>query len=252
MKEKVAIITGATSMISRACAQVFAEEGMKLMLVGRSKTKLEELANELKCPVEIHVMDVTSEMDVKKMIRKTISTFKKIDALIQNVAIYPWKRIEELTLEEWQETLNINLSSAFLTTQAAFSEMKQYKAGKFVFMSSISGEVIGLPHMSAYAASKAGLNGFMRSAALEFSKYNINVNSISPGKIYDEQTLSKEECEKKLRSIPLQRFVKPRDIAEMALFLISEKARNITGQNYIVDGGQTILGEEAHIKPEYL
>ncbi len=114
-------------------------------------------------------------------------------------------------------------------------------------MSSTAGENLGLPHMAAYSASKAGLNGFMRTAAVEFSKYNINVNSISPGKIYDENILTQDECRKKLRPIPLQRFIKPMDVAHMALFLASEKANNITGQNFIIDGGQSILGEEAHI-----
>lgn len=101
--------------------------------------------------------------------------------------------------------------------------------------------------MFAYAVSKAGLNGFMRTAAVGFSKYNINVNSVSPGKIYDEKTLTQEECREKLRPIPLRRFVKPVDVAQMALFLVSEKADNITGQNFVIDGGQSILGEESHI-----
>lgn len=250
MKDKVAIITGATSMIGRACARLFAEQGMKLMLVGRSMDKLEEMASDLSGLVEINAIDSRSETEIKAMVQRTISLFHHIDAVVQNVAIYPWKCIDALTLEEWQQALDINLTSPFLTTQASFSEMKLNRAGKFVFMSSIAGEVIGLPQMGAYATSKAGLNGFMRTAAVEFSKYNINVNSISPGKIYDEQTLTKEECKKKLRPIPLRRFVKPIDVAQMALFLVSEKADNITGQNFIIDGGQSILGEEAHIHPE--
>lgn len=249
MKDKVAIITGATSMIGRACAGLFSEQGMKLFLIGRSLEKLEEIAGDLPGVVEISVLDNLTEMEIKKTIQRTISLFHHIDAVVQNVAIYPWKCIDELTLEDWQQTFDTNLTSSFLVTQACFSEMKQHKKGKFVFMSSIAGENIGLPHMAAYAASKSGLNGFMRTAAIEFSKYNINVNSISPGKIYDEQTLTREESKEKLRSVPLSRFVKPVDVAEMALFLVSEKADNITGQNFIIDGGQSILGEEAHIHP---
>lgn len=247
MKDKVAIITGATSMIGKACAELFSEQGMKLFLIGRSLEKLEKVAADLSGTVEISALDNLSDTEIKKAIQSAITLFHHIDAVIQNVAIYPWKSIDELTLEDWQQTFNTNLTSSFLVTQACFSEMKEHKKGKFVFMSSIAGENIGLPYMSAYAASKAGLNGFMRSAAIEFSKYNINVNSISPGKIYDEQTLTEKESKEKLRSVPLRRFVKPVDVAEMALFLVSEKADNITGQNFIIDGGQSILGEEAHI-----
>jgi 3-oxoacyl-[acyl-carrier protein] reductase len=247
MKDKVVVITGATSMIGRACAQLFSKQEMKLMLVGRSLEKLKEMASNLPGTVEIAAVDSCSEKEIKAMLQRTISLLGHIDAVIQNVAIYPWKCIEELTLEEWQKTLNTNLTSAFLTTQGAFNEMKHKKRGKFVLMSSIAGESMGLPHMAAYSASKSGLNGFMRTAAIEFSKHNINVNSISPGKMYDEQDLTKEEVKEKLRPVPLQRFIKPIDVAQMALFLISEKANNITGQNFIVDGGQSILGEESHI-----
>ncbi len=251
MKDQVAIITGATSMIGRACAQLFAQAGMKLMLVGRSATKLEELAGQLPGVVEISPMETLSEAEIRDMVNKTTASFNRIDAVIQNTAIYPWKRLDELSLEEWQQTLAINLTSSFLITQACFSEMKHRKSGSFIFMSSLAGEKIGLPYMGAYAASKAGLNGLMRTAALEFSKYHINVNSISPGKMYDETTLSREERENKLKSIPLRQFIPPVDVAEMALFLISEKATNVTGQNFVIDGGQSILGEDTHISPDY-
>ncbi len=248
MKDKVAILTGATSMIGRACARLFSEHGMTLMLVGRSLEKLEKIASDLPGIVEIYALSSLSENEIKTMVLKTMSLFGHIDAVVQNVAIYPWKCIDELAFDDWQETLNTNLTSAFLVTKASFSQMKRHRNGKFVFLSSIAGETIGLPHMAAYAASKAGLNGFMRTAAIEFSRYNMNVNSISPGKVYDEQTLTKEEVNEKLLSVPLRRFVKPVDVAEMALFLVSEKANNITGQNFIIDGGQSVLAEEAHIR----
>ena len=98
--------------------------------------------------------------------------------------------------------------------------------------------------MSAYATSKAGLKGFMRALSLELAPFNINVNSISPGKTFDPSTLSQEEIEKKTASIPLRRFIEPVDIACLAKFLISDQAKNITGQDFIVDGGQSILGDK--------
>lgn len=122
-----------------------------------------------------------------------------------------------------------------------FLPMQEKRQGKIIYISSLAGEIKGLPHMSAYSATKAGLNGFMRTCALELAPFNINVNSISPGKVYDHTTLTKEQVTEKLETVPLKRFIDPLDIAHMVEFLISEKAQNITGQNFIVDGGQSII-----------
>lgn len=240
MKDNVVLILGATSMIGDACARLFSQYGMKLMLVAKDENKLRKLAHELNENVEFCIADLSSSDQINLIVNKTLKSFNRIDTVIHNVAIYPWKKIDELSLAEWNNTLNINLTSAFLATQSVFSVMKKQRVGNIIFMSSIAGEKIGLPDMSAYSASKAGLNGFMRTAALEFAPYNVNVNSISPGRMYDASTLTQNELEKKLAPIPLQRFIKPSDIANMAMFLLSDKAINITGQNFIIDGGQTI------------
>lgn len=248
IKDKVTLIVGATSMIGQACAHLFAQEGRKLMLAARNEHELNKLAKELPGEVGYCVADICIEESVKSIISKTLKTFHRIDAVILNVAIYPWRQINELDLAEWNQTLNTNLTGPFLITQACFSVMKKQQAGNIIFISSIAGEIIGLPYMAAYAASKAGINGFMRTAALEFAPYNINVNSISPGKVYDPNQLSDDEQKIKIAPIPLQRFIEPQDIANMALFLLSDKAKNITGQNFIIDGGQSIIGENAHIQ----
>jgi len=246
MKDKVVLIAGATSMIGTACAQLFTKHGMKVMLAGRCAHKLDNLAKTLKGRFELCVTDFCLAESVQSMIDQTISSFGRIDAVIYNVAVYPWKSIAELELVDWKETLNTNLTGAFLTTKSCSEIMRKQRGGKIVFISSSAGEIVGLPNMSAYAASKAGMNGLMRTAAIEFAPYNINVNSISPGKVYDPQTMNEEERRLKLSPVPLKRFIDPMDIAEMALFLISDKAKNITGQNFIIDGGQSILGEDAH------
>lgn len=248
MKDKIVLITGVTSMIGKACAHLFSQKGMKLILVGRSANKLENLAKDLTGHFELCVTDMCSEAAVQSMIEKTMASFHRIDAVIHNVAIYPWKSIAELTLSEWQKTMDTNLTGAFLTTKACAQIMQKQQTGKFIFISSIAGETIGLPYMSAYATSKAGMNGFMRTAAIEFAPYNINVNSISPGKIWEAHSLSEEEKRLKLSPVPLKRFVQPIDVAEMALFLLSDKAKNITGQNFIIDGGQSVLGEDDHAR----
>lgn len=246
MRDKVVLITGATSMIGQACAHLFSQKGMKLMLAGRSAPKLENFAKDLTGHVDLCVTDICLEADVQSMVEQTMASFHRIDAVIHNIAVYPWKLINELELLEWKQTLDTNLTGAFLTTKACSRIMQKQRSGKFIFMSSIAGETMGLPYMSAYAASKAGINGFMRTAAIEFAPYNINVNSISSGKMFEAHTLTEEEQRLKLSPLPLKRFIEPIDIAEMALFLLSDKAKNITGQNFIIDGGQSILGEDAH------
>lgn len=247
MKDRVVLIVGATSMIGQACAHLLTEKGMKLMLSAHSVNKLKNLTKTLTGHFEQCVTNICSQGDVESMLERTMSVFHRIDAVIYNAAIYPQKSIHELKLSEWKETIDTNLTGAFLTTKACARVMQKQREGKLIFISSIAGETIGLPYMSAYAASKAALNGFMRTAAVELASYNINVNSISPGKVFDPHTLSPEEKRAKLSPIPLKRFIQPSDIAEMALFLLSDQAKNITGQNFIIDGGQSILGEDAHI-----
>ena len=245
---KVALIMGATSMIGKACAHLYTKNAVKVMLSGRSDLKLKILsADLLTSEISTCVTDVTSAASVQSLIEQTLHSFQSLDALIYNVAVYPWKKLDELTLPEWQEAIDTNLTGAFLATQACIPFMKKQRWGRIIFISSIAGEIIGLPHMSAYATSKAAINGLMRTAAIELASYNITVNSISPGKIYDPESLSPEEIKDKVKPIPLGRFIDPMDIAEMALFLLSERAKNITGQNIIIDGGQSILGEESHV-----
>lgn len=164
----------------------------------------------------------------------------ELDAVIYDTAIYPCKNVETLSISEWQSTLDINLTGAFLLTKMCTPIMKKQTSGKFILISSIAGELIGLANMSAYAASKAGLNGFMRTLAIELAPFNININSVSHGKVYEVSTLSAEKIAQKTNSIPLNRFIEPINIPHMVQFLISEKSKNITGQNIIVDGGQTI------------
>lgn len=120
MKDKVAILTGATSMIGRACARLFSEHGMKIMLVGRSLEKLEKIANDLPGIVEIYSLGSLSENEIKTMVLKTISLFGHIDVVVQNVAIYPWKCIDELTLDDWQGTLETNLTKRIFGYQSFF------------------------------------------------------------------------------------------------------------------------------------
>ncbi len=247
MKEEVIIITGATSMIGNAVARLFDNHHAHLILIGRSTAKLENLANTLNTNVTTYTLDICNTDTVPQIIDEVEQRFQRIDCIIQNTAIYPYKAIESLGLLEWNNTLATTLTGPFLFTKACIKTMKKQQHGKIIFISSIAGETIGLPNMSAYAAAKAGLNGLMRTTAIELAPYNINVNSISPGKIYDSESLTNEEIAEKLQAVPLNRFITPDDIAKMVLFLASDQAKNITGQNIIIDGGQSILAENSHL-----
>lgn len=247
MMKKVVLVIGATSMIGTAVAKLFSGHEIKLMLVGRDHEKLCKLSASLTGETEFCVADVSVPEEIEAMISKTLKVFRRIDAIIINTAIYPWKTIEELGLAEWNQTLAVNLTAPFLLAKASYDSMKSLGSGNIIFISSIAGEQIGLPHMAAYASSKAAINGFMRTAAIEFAPSNIKVNSISPGKVFDSSIMTDAERKVKLAPVPLQRFIEPDDIAKMALFLISEAANSITGQNFIIDGGQSILGENGHL-----
>jgi len=236
---KVILIAGATSMIGQACCYLLAQKDNQLILLGRDDKRLEDLANKFD-GTDIYKLDFALESEITSCIKNIIDKYGRIDAVIYNTAIYPCRNVDALSISEWQSTLDINLTGAFLLTKMCTPIMKKQTSGKFIFISSIAGELMGLANMSAYAASKAGLNGFMRTLAIELAPFNINVNSVSPGKVYDVSTLAAKEIIQKTNSIPLKRFIEPIDIAHMVEFLISEKGKNITGQNIIVDGGQTI------------
>ena len=237
---QVVLIAGATSMIGRACAHVLDDRGYSTILLGRNEEKLQVLSQSLKRKTEYYTVDFSSPESLQKTLDDVIHAHPNIYACIYNIGIYPWHCTENLPLEDWKSALDINLTAAFILTQAIIPLFKQHNKGRLIYMSSIAGETIGLPSMGAYAASKAGLNGLMRTVALELAPFQATANSISPGKVYDAATLTPEEIASKLKTIPLKRFVDPMDIAHMSHFLCSDKASMITGQNIVIDGGQTV------------
>ena len=162
---------------------------------------------------------------------------------MQNAGIYPWTLIEEISAAEWDQVLGVNLRGTFLAARACLAPMKDRQYGRMVFTSSITGPRVSSPGHGHYSASKAGINGFIRAAAVEFAPHGITVNGIEPGNIATEAVRS-ERGEEYLRSmeaaVPLGRLGTPRDVANAALFLASDEAAYITGTTLIVDGGQIL------------
>ncbi len=247
MAKKTIIISGATSMIGQAVSQYLSVNDNQLILIGRTLSKLKHLAKSLSGTAKCYAVDIRQQSDILNVMSEVIHYYKKIDILISNTASYPQSSIEDTSLGDWEHVISTTLTAPFLLSQQCIPVMKRQCAGKIILLSSIAGEVIGLPNMASYAAAKAGLNGFMRSASIELAKYGIQVNAISPGKMYDSAGLSDTKLQEKIAPIPLKRLIRPEDIAEMVCYLASSKADNITGQNFIIDGGQTIVGEQAHL-----
>lgn len=245
LENKVAFITGGASWIGKAVTKLFIEEGAKIFIVGRGEEKLRKTAKEVYevgGTLSYFPADVSDEKAIQSAMAQALDQYGKIDILVQNAGIYPCTLLDKMSLEEWKQVIDINLTGSFIVLKAVAEVLKKQATGRVIFISSIAGEEIGYTGFAHYTASKAGMNGLMRTAALELAKYNITVNSIDPGNIINEEVfpVTPAEMEEMLQSIPLGRTGKPLDVAHLALFLASEESSFITGQNFVIDGGETI------------
>jgi 3-oxoacyl-[acyl-carrier protein] reductase len=245
LANKVAVIIGASKGIGKGIAEVFATHGAKVVLVSRAEKPLIELAEHIRSQggeASIVVADVSSEDDMQKMVAEVLNKYSRIDILIQNAGIYPFSRIENMSSHDWHTVMNTNLNGTFYAVKACLPTMKKQNYGRIVLTSSISGPRVGLPGASHYTASKAGINGFMKTIAIELAKYNITVNAVEPGNIISEgfEELGEDHLKKMTKAIPLGRLGTPEEVAYAHLFLASDEARYITGQSIVVDGGQLL------------
>lgn len=258
---KVAIVTGASRGIGKAIAITLAEAGADITVIARTKKQLEKTAYEIRKTGHKSLaipMDVSQEDQVQSAVYQTVSEFGKIDILSHNagilmlkpVAVIPGARfpgmeegdtdVRAQTLSEWQRVMDVNLTSAFLLTQAVGPYMLKQKKGKIIIMSS-NGAEQGQSLQTAYNTSKAGLCMFVRCLASEWGPYNINVNAIAPGVINTEMVAPFISDPGTLKTIldatPLGRIGEPLDVALLTLFLASDASDYITGQTITIDGG---------------
>jgi len=189
-----------------------------------------------------HVCDVTDWAAVQGLVAKAESLFGGLDVLCANAGIFPQKKIVEMDPADWDHVLATNLKSSFLCVKAAIPAFERRGGGRVVITSSITGPITGYPGWTHYAASKAGQLGFLRTAAMELSRYNVTVNAVMPGNIVTEglEGLGAEYLRQMADSIPLKRLGRVEDIGHAALFLASDEAAYITGQTIVVDGGQVL------------
>lgn len=252
LKGKVAIVHGASRGIGKAIARRFREEGAEVVLTDIDASAGEASAGEL--GAAFIRADVSLLADAEATVDLALSRFGRLDIVVQNAGIYPWQLIEETSPEDWDRVMATNLRGCFLAARTALPAMKQQRSGRLLFTSSITGPHVTSPGHGHYSASKAGINGFIRAAALEFAGYGITVNGVEPGNILTEaiQIHRSPEFIKGMEdAIPLGRLGSPRDVANAFLFLASEDASYITGTTVVVDGGQLLPeGADFRIMPD--
>lgn len=246
LKNKVVVITGARRGMGKADALLFAEKGAKVVVSDISQEDCQKVVDQIekKGGQAIAVKcDVSKKEEVDNLFRKTIEKFDRVDVLVNNAGICEFKPFIDLTEEEWDRTLNINLKGYFLCAQAAAKEMAKQKSGVIVNIASVAmGQLgVGFPNIVHYCASKGGIAAMTEAMALELAPYNIRVNAIAPGMIetpmLDPIKQDPKSIEGILARIPLSRMGKPEEIADLVVFLASDKSSYITGSIVVIDGG---------------
>ncbi len=246
MKGKVAIITGATSGIGRATARIFAKAGMSVMLAARRENLLKELADSLLSDglrADYSVCDVTVESQVRSMVEKTVEKFGRLDYAFNNAGIMP-DDIEtaELPTAEFDKVINANLRSVFMCMKYELAQiLKNGSSGGAIVNNSSIGGIIGVPGRAAYHASKHGVIGLTKCAALDYATRNIRINAVCPATIKTPM-VEKMMASGAITNIvePIGRMGRPEEVGETVLWLCGPGASFITGQSIPVDGGYTI------------
>jgi len=243
LNERVALITGAGRGVGEAIARRFAEEGSIVIVSDIVEDNIQSLANELNAKglkaMAIPV-NVTNKNDVEAMVEKVVSTYGRLDILVNNAAVNKDALIRKMTEEQWDAVIDINLKGSFLCAKAAMGPMIEQKYGKINNTASIG--ALGNVGQANYAASKCGVIGLTKVLALELARYNVNVNCVAPGGTETAMTAGIPDGirQKLIDAIPFKRFAKPVEVANMHLFFASDEASYITGQVIFVDGGDTI------------
>ncbi len=238
---RIALITGGASGIGAAIAVKFAENGATVIIGDVDQDLGNATLKRIGEKAHFVYLNIADEQSVNQTIDKIVNDFVRIDILVNNAGITNDRLLLRMTKEDWDRVININLTGTFLVTKAMVKYMVKQRSGRIINVASVIG-LIGNAGQANYAASKAGIIGFTKSCAKEFASRNITVNAIAPGFIETRMTekLSEEVKEMYSKLIPLGRFGKPEDVANLALFLCSDQAEYITGQVIAIDGGMVM------------
>jgi len=249
LKNKVAIITGARRGMGKSHAIKLAKAGAKVVVSDISQEECQLVVDEIKKNGGEAIAvkcDVTKKEEVEAMVRAAVDKWGKVDILVNNAGICQFKPFLELTEEEWDLTLNINLKGYFLCAQASAKEMVKQKSGVMINVASTDiGQVgVGLPFLAHYSASKGGVVALTESLAVELASFNIRVNAIAPGAI-DTPIASGQKIDPKIMEtmqgimarIPMRRMGRPEEVSNLVLFLASDASSYMTGSTVVIDGG---------------
>ena len=240
---KVAIVTGSGQGIGEAIARQFAREGALVVVNARTTANIDRVVESIVDEggtAHGITADIGTLAGVSDLIDGAVNHFKHIDILAHNAGIFPYDPIEDMDDEAWTNVIEVNLTSAYRLTKASIPTMKKRGGGRIIFSSSVQGNRVAVSGCAHYAASKSGLNGFIRAAALELADYKITVNGVEPGLVLTpgtENALSERRREQMAAYVPLKRWGEPAEVAHAMLYLASPEAGYVTGQTIIVDGG---------------
>ena len=246
LKGKSAIVTGARRGMGRSHALALAKAGAKVVVADISQEDCQKVVDEIKKQGGQGLAvkcDVTKKEEVDKMVEMAVKKWGRVDILVNNAGICQFKPFLELTEEDWDRTLDINLKGYFLCAQACVKEMIKQKSGVIVNIASIAmGQVgVGFLNLAHYCASKGGIVAMTEAMALELAPYGIRVNAISPGAIetpmIDPLKVDPKMMEGTLAQIPMHRVGKPEEVSNLVLFLASDVSSYMTGSTVVIDGG---------------
>ena len=242
LKEKKVLITGATGGIGSAMAKRMAKQGADLVLSGTKKESLETLSNEIGDNCYSFAADLAKKEEIKNLVIWAIEKMGSIDILVNNAGITRDNLSIRMSDEDWDDVINVNLTASFLLSRDCLKVMLKKRWGRIINITSVVG-VMGNAGLSNYAASKAGMIGMTKSIASEVSSRGITVNCISPGYVVTAMTdkISDVAKENILQNTPVGRFGKAEEIADWAIYLASNEADYITGQNININGGLVMV-----------
>ncbi len=246
LENKLAVVTGAGRGMGRTHALLLAEAGAKIVVSDISLENSEKVVEEIKekgGDALAVKCDISKKEEVDEMINKTVDAFGKVDILVNNAGIADFKDFLEMTEEDWDRTIDINLKGYFLCSQAAAKEMAKQKSGSIINIGSIAmGQLgVGFPNLVHYVSSKGGIAGMTEALAVDLAVYNIRVNAIAPGLIETPMADSVKSDEEVLKGIlaklPMKRMGRPEEISSAVVFLASDAASYMTGAIINIDGG---------------
>ena len=244
---KVAVVTGGNAGIGEAIAKAFAREGASVVITGRRQGELDRVVNDILQAQGQAVAvagSVTDELSAQEAVRRAVQQFGQLDILVNNAGVGDFgKRLHEINDTTWAQVLDVNLTGVFRMTRAVLPQMLKQGRGAIVNISSVA-SLVGLPTLSAYAASKGALDALTRALAVDYAKDGIRCNVVNPGLIDTPMAAplmgNPEQLNPILSHYPIRRPGKPEEVANLVLYLASDEAAWVTGGTFPLDGGMTI------------